>query len=436
MSSPQTKKQKTNMVQKSWIEYSPESHFPIQNLPFGCFRPSADASPRIGVAIGDQVLDLSVLGAAGLLTGAGLEDASCFQQQTLNAFMGMGKTAWSTTRKVLTALLDEKTATLRDNAELRAKALHPQSSVTMELPCTIGDYTDFYSSRYHATNVGVMFRGVDNALQPNWLHLPVGYHGRASSVVVSGTDIKRPNGQLCPDLKTPGYGACKLMDFELEMACFVGSGNKLGEPISMANADDHIFGLTTMNDWSARDIQKWEYVPLGPFGAKNFGTTISPWIVTLEALEAFKIANQEQKDPSPLPYLTEPEGSKLECYDIQLDVTIQSNEMKEPSVVSKSNAKYLYWNFKQQLVHHTVTGCNMRPGDLLGSGTISGPKEEEYGSMLELCWKGTKEVKMNDGSIRKFLKDGDEVNMVGYCQGDGYRIGFGDCKGRVLPANQ
>jgi len=306
----------------------------------------------------------------------------------------------------------------------------------MELPCSIGDYTDFYSSRYHATNVGIMFRGKDNALQPNWLHLPVGYHGRASSVVVSGTDIKRPNGQLAPDLKTPSWGPCKLMDFELEMACFVGAGNKLGEPITMANANDHIFGLTTMNDWSARDIQKWEYVPLGPFGAKNFGTTISPWIVTLEALEPFKVDNEEQKDPAPLPYLKEPEGSKLECYDIKLDVTVQSSEMKEPSVVSKSNAKYLYWNFKQQLVHHTVTGCNMRPGDLLGSGTISGPEEAEYGSMLELCWKGTKEIPMNDGSIRKFLRDGDEVNMVGYCQGDGYRIGFGDCKGRVLPANK
>jgi fumarylacetoacetase len=435
MSSPAAKKQKT-MVQKSWIKYDADCHFPIQNLPFGVFRPSADQKPRCGVAIGDQVLDLSVLEAAGLLKGEGLEDTSCFQEPTLNKFMGLGRTAWSTTRAVLKNLLDENTATLRDNSELRGKALFAQSAVTMELPATIGDYTDFYSSRYHATNVGIMFRGVDNALQPNWLHLPVGYHGRSSSVVISGTDLKRPNGQLCADGKTPAHGPCKLMDFELEMAMFVGKGNKLGEPITMETADDHIFGLAVMNDWSARDIQKWEYVPLGPFGAKNFGTTITPWIVTMEALEEFAIPNQEQKDPSPLPYLREPEGKQLQCYDIKLEVTIQSPEMKEPSVVSTSNAKYLYWNFKQQLVHHTVTGCNMSPGDLLGSGTISGPDASEYGSMLELCWKGTKEVKMNDGSTRKFLRDNDEVNMIGYCQGDGYRIGFGPCKGRVLPANK
>lgn len=433
MSSP--KRQKTSMVQKSWIEHSAECHFPIQNLPYGTFKPAADQAPRIGVAIGDQVLDLSELDKAGLLKGSGIDGTGCFQEPNLNAFMGLGKTAWTTTRKALTDLLDEKTSTLRDNAELKTKVLHPQSSVIMLLPCRIGDYTDFYSSRYHATNVGTMFRGADNALQPNWLHLPVGYHGRSSSVVVSGTDLKRPRGQLNPDATQPSHGPCRLMDFELEMACFVGPSNELGEPISMANAEDHIFGLTTMNDWSARDIQKWEYVPLGPFGAKNFGTTVSPWIVTLDALRPFAIDNQEQKDPSPLPYLSEPAGSKLQCYDIKLDVTVQSKEMKEPTTVAESNAKYLYWNFKQQLVHHTVTGCNMQPGDLLGSGTISGPEPKEYGSMLELCWKGTKEVKMNDGTIRKFLKDGDEVNMVGYCQGDGFRIGFGDCKGRVLPAN-
>lgn len=422
------------MTQQSWIKYGPECDFPIQNLPFGCFRLLADQAPRIGVAIGDQVLDMYELSKAGLLKGDGMDD-SCFQQQGLNAFMALGKTAWSGTRQILTNLLDENTATLRDNAELRAKALHPITSVTMELPCNIGDYTDFYSSRSHATNVGIMFRGVDNALQPNWLHLPVGYHGRSSSVVVSGTNLKRPNGQLCPDDKQPVYGSCKLLDFELEMACFVGPGNKLGEPISMANAEDHIFGLTIMNDWSARDIQKWEYVPLGPFGAKNFGTTISPWIVTLEALKPFQVDAEEQKDPSVLPYLVEPSGP-LKCYDINLTVSIKSDEMKEPTVVSNSNAKYLYWNFKQQLVHHTVTGCNMRAGDLLGSGTISGPADTEYGSLLELSWRGAKEVKMNDGSTRKFLRDNDEVNMVGYCQGDGYRIGFGDCKGKVLPANK
>mmetsp|Transcript_16031 Transcript_16031/g.31394 ORF Transcript_16031/g.31394 Transcript_16031/m.31394 type:complete len:440 (+) Transcript_16031:36-1355(+) len=439
MSSPASKKQKT-MTQKSWVDYSEECHFPIQNLPFGIFRPTADASPRVGVAIGDQVLDLSALQKAGLLNGEGLGDGSCFHQSTLNAYMALGKTAWTTVRAALTNLLDVNTATLRDNQQLRSTALFPQAAVIMEMPATIGDYTDFYSSRYHAYNVGCMFRDPATALQPNWLHLPVGYHGRASSVVVSGTDIRRPRGQLCPDPKPsyttqPNHAPCRLMDFELEMAFFVGPGNKLGEPITMENAEDHIFGLTVMNDWSARDIQKWEYVPLGPFGAKNFGTTISPWVVQLAALKEFEIDAQEQKEPTPLPYLQETNGP-LKTMDIKLNVTIQSPEMKEPTVVSTSNAKYLYWTFKQQLVHHTVTGCNMRPGDLLGSGTISGPEPSEYGSMLELCWKGTKEVPMNDGSIRKFLKDGDEVNLIGFCQGNGYRIGFGDCKGRVLPAQQ
>lgn len=415
-------------MRKSFVAVSEDSHFPIQNLPYGVFA-LADGVSRIGVAIGDQVLDLGALVDAGLLEG------EYFKEPTLNAFMGTGKKTWSAARKTIGDLLDASSK-LKDDKALLAKVLHPQSEVTMKLPCRIGDYTDFYSSRYHAYNVGVMFRGPDNALQPNWTHLPVGYHGRASSVVVSGQDLHRPRGQLvAADKPTgpPSHGACRLMDFELEMACFVGTGNKMGHPMSMDDAEDAIFGLAVMNDWSARDIQKWEYVPLGPFGAKNFGTTITPWIVTMEALEPFRIANQKQ-EPEPLDYLKETSSRGLECYDIKLEVTIQDEGMKEPARVSLSNAKYLYWNFKQQLVHHTVTGCNMNPGDLLGSGTISGPEATEYGSMLELSWKGTKEVKLSDGSVRKFLKDGDEVNMVGFCQGDGFRIGFGDCKGRVLPA--
>lgn len=349
--------------------------------------------------------------------------------------MAKSKHAWSEARVLIGNLLDENTPTLRDNKALRESALFSQEQVHMVLPCNIGDYTDFYSSRYHAYNVGVMFRGAANALQPNWLHLPVGYHGRASSVVVSGTNIVRPKGQLsATDEGPPSHGVCKLLDFELEVAAFVGGpGNELGTPITMEEAGDSIFGLAVMNDWSARDIQKWEYVPLGPFGAKNFGTTISPWIVPMEALAPFLLKNQAQ-EPEPLAYLKEPAATGLQCYDINLEVTIKGDEHKEPQRVSLSNAKYLYWNFKQQLVHHTVTGCNMRAGDLLGSGTISGPEKTEYGSMLELSWRGANEIKLDDGSVRKFLKDGDEVNMLGWCQGEGYTIGFGNCKGKILPA--
>lgn len=421
-------------TRKSFIEYDEKCHFPIQNLPYGVFA-LEDGVSRIGVAIGSQVLDLGVLVDEGLLKGEHIRDGACFKEPVLNTFMGMGKKAWSEARTIIGNLLDEGTATIRDNKDLRAKCLHSQDKVTMRLPARIGDYTDFYSSRYHAYNVGVMFRGPDNALQPNWTHLPVGYHGRASSVVVSGTDLHRPKGQLVSkDLPKgpPSHGACRLMDFELEMAFFVGSGNELGKPMSMAEAEDNIFGLVVMNDWSARDIQKWEYVPLGPFGGKNFGTTITPWIVTMEALEPFAIDNQKQ-DPAPLDYLTEKDSKGLKCYDIKLEVTINNDEMKEAQRVSLSNAKYLYWNFKQQLVHHSVTGCNMQPGDLLGSGTISGPENTEYGSMLELSWAGKNEIDLGDGGKRKFLKDGDEVNMVGTCQGEGYTIGFGDCKGKVLP---
>jgi fumarylacetoacetase len=284
-----------------------------------------------------------------------------------------------------------------------------------------------------------MFRGAENALQPNWLHLPVGYHGRSSSVVVSGTPVRRPRGQLQMDATDPKkgstFGACKLMDFELEMAMFVGPGNALGEPLKIDEADDHIFGLVVMNDWSARDIQKWEYVPLGPFTAKNFATSISPWVVTLAALEPFRCETSagKQDNPVPLPYLVDPNYGS---YDISLDVSINGTDTTKDHVVSRSNFKNLYWNVKQQLVHHTVSGCDMHPGDLLGSGTISGATEANFGSMLELCWKGTREVDLGDEAKRKFLKDGDNVTMRGFCQGDGYRVGFGSVSGEVLPAHQ
>ncbi|BES94468.1 DUF1969 [Nesidiocoris tenuis] len=303
---------------------------------------------------------------------------------------------------------------------------------TMHLPAQIGDYTDFYSSMNHAYNVGCMFRDPDNALLPNWKHLPVGYHGRASSVVVSGTPVVRPNGQVCPEGATsPEFRPSSLMDFELEMAFFVGGPpTKLGQRIGINEADKHIFGMVIMNDWSARDIQKWEYVPLGPFLSKSFGTTISPWVVTMDALAPFIVANTPQ-DPEPLPYLRHSDPFN---FDINLSVSITPEKSGVKSTVCRSNFKYMYWTQKQQLTHHTIAGCNVNPGDLMASGTISGPDESSYGSMLELCWKGTKPVPLKDGSTRKFLQDGDEVTIEGFCLGEGYRVGFGECRGKLLPA--
>jgi len=415
------------------VQYTPDCEFPIQNCPYGVFS-TVGTQPRCGVAIGDMVLDLSVLHVAGVFSDF---DSSCFCEPALNRFMAMGKQVWKIVRDRIQQVLSTNDPTLRDNAELRNAALIPMSSVTMHLPSKIGDYTDFYSSREHATNVGIMFRGRDNALQPNWLHLPVGYHGRASSVVVSGQPIIRPRGQLQihPEDATQGsvYDECKTLDFELEMGFFVGPGSPLGYPIDINNAADHIFGMVLVNDWSARDIQKFEYVPLGPFGAKNFGTTISPWVVPIDALAQFKCPTSAGvQDPTPLPYLQEPDYSS---YDVNLEVALQSEAMVEPHVICRSNLRNLYWTIRQQLVHHTITGCNMQPGDLLATGTISGQDETSYVSMLELSWKGTKEIPLPDGSIRKFLRDGDTVIMRGFCQGDGYRIGFGTCSGKVLPAN-
>ncbi|XP_033115548.1 fumarylacetoacetase-like [Anneissia japonica] len=378
----------------SFIVYDKDCHFPIQNLPYGVFSTADNAQHRIGVAIGNKILDLSVI--KDLFNGPILSECNhVFAEATLNSFMALGKPAWQEARVTLTKLLSTDDATLRDNASLRTQAFVDQDKATMHMPARIGDYTDFYSSCYHATNVGTMFRGKDNALQPNWKHLPVGYHGRASSVVISGTPIKRPCGQLKPEDKPPALGACKLMDFELEMAFFTGPGNKLGEPISIDKAQDHIFGCVIMNDWSARDIQKWEYVPLGPFLAKNFGTSISPWVVTMEALAPYTVANEPQ-DPKPLPYLFHEDDYN---FDINLSVTLKGDGANK--VVSNSNAK-----------EQTSLGC-----------------------MLELSWKGTREVDLGNGVTRKFLKDNDEVILSGYCQGDGFRVGFGECSGKVLPAN-
>jgi fumarylacetoacetase len=417
---------------RSFIDVPEDSHFPIHNLPYGVFRPSAGLAPRIGVAIGNAVLDVSVLADRGLLNGRKLGNGAALREPNLNAFMALGRTAWGEARARLTQLLKADDPTLRDDSAVRKAAFHPRSRVEMLLPAAIGDYTDFYSSREHATNVGVMFRGPDNALQPNWLHLPVGYHGRSSSVVVSGTDVRRPMGQTkADDADLPTYGPSRLMDFELEMGFFVGPGNRLGEPIPIADAMEHIFGMVLVNDWSARDIQKWEYVPLGPFLGKNFATSISPWVVTMEALEPFRCAGPAQDAPEPLDYLKNPGDC---AFDIHLEVRLKSEMMTDPTTIASSNFKYMYWSICQQLAHHTVNGCNAQPGDLYGSGTISGPEKHERGSMLELSWRGTEPIELSNGEERKFLADGDTVTMTGWCEKEGVKIGFGEVTGTLLPA--
>jgi len=413
---------------KSFIEVSPESHFPIQNLPFGVFRLKIGGDPCIGVAIGDYVLDLSVIEEEELFTDTLLGHKKVFNKTSINEFMSLGSLAWHEVREILQSILAEDNPQLRDDPTLRRIALVPMEDVIMCLPVEIGDYTDFYSSKEHATNVGTMFRGKDNALMPNWLHLPVAYHGRASSIVVSGTKVRRPSGQAKPaDFDSPVFGPTKLLDFELETGFFIGQGNLLGEPISVNDASDHIFGMVLVNDWSARDIQTWEYQPLGPFLAKNFATSISPWVVTMEALEPFKVKGPEQ-EPVPLPYLQ----SKGDCtYDIQLDVFLKTENQKEPYKIASSNFKYLYWNMCQQLAHHTVNGCNTKTGDLMASGTISGPTKDSFGSMLELTWRGENPIKLPNGEERKFLEDGDILSISGFAQGDGYRVGFGEVSGKI-----
>jgi len=420
----------TDPALRSFVSVPGDSHFPIQNLPYGVF--SEDGSPdKIGVAIGELVLDLSALDEFGLLSALDPDTRRALRQERLNQFAALGPAAWRATRAAISRLLSAEEPTLRDNKALRDRALLPTKQVEMALPFDIGDYTDFYSSREHATNVGAMLRGPDNALMPNWLHLPVAYHGRASSVVISGIDLHRPRGQTKgDDAPAPTFGPSRSVDFELEMGFFVGPGTGLGQPIPIAEAADHIFGMVLVNDWSARDIQKWEYVPLGPFLAKNFGTSISPWVVTLEALEPFRTTGPAQ-EPTPLEYLR---SADPRAYDVHLEVWLQGGKMDSPQRVCVSNAKHLYWNVCQQLAHHTVNGCNLRPGDLLASGTISGPTPASYGSLLELAWKGTRPLSFLGGETRVFLEDGDRVTMTGWCQGVGYRVGFGEVTGRILPA--
>ncbi|CAI4221569.1 unnamed protein product [Auanema sp. JU1783] len=414
----------------SFVPVPDRSDFPLENCPYGIFSTASNKKHRIGVAIGEHILDLSAI--TNLFDGPTIKNnLDVLKQETLNAFMSLPRSAWLEVRKTVQTLLSADCPTLRDNQELRYAALVLQKDATLHLPASIGDYTDFYSSIYHATNVGIMFRGKDNALMPNWKWIPVGYHGRASSVVVSGTPIRRPNGQRKPEGETePTYGPSRLLDFELEMAFFVGGpSTKLGERIPIEKTEDHIFGMVLMNDWSARDIQAWEYVPLGPFLGKSFGTTISPWVVSMEALKPFMVENPAQ-DPAPLDYLKHSDPYTL---DINLQVTIKPEGGQDHPVCSTS-FKHLYWTLKQQLTHHTVNGCNVNAGDLMGSGTVSGPEEGAYGSMLELSWRGAKTIPVGD-QTRKFIQDGDEVNLSGFCEKDGVRIGFGPCRGAVLPAN-
>jgi len=416
---------------RSFIEVKPESHFPIQNLPYGVFRPKWGGDPRIGVAIGDYVLDLSVLDDAGFFQGTAAAGKGVFRQRSLNAFMALGKQAWREVRSVIQRLLREDEPALQSNEALRAKALIPQSEITLLLPAEIGDYTDFYASKHHAANVGTMFRGKDNALMPNWTHLPVGYHGRASSIVLSGTAIRRPLGQMRPaGMEKPVFGPCQQLDYELEIGWFIGQGNMLGEPIPIDEAEDHIFGLVLVNDWSARDIQAWEYQPLGPFLAKNFATSISPWVVPLEALEPFRTAGPKQ-DPEPLPYLR---AKRPGAFDIQLETYLKTDRMALPERISSVNFSTMYWSMAQQIAHHTIGGCNLRTGDLLASGTISGPEKHQRGCLLELTWRGSEPLQLASGEQRVWLEDGDELIITGWCQGDGYRIGFGEVRGRILPA--
>jgi len=422
----------TDPSASSFIDVDSESPFPIQNLPYGVFTPPNASSPRVGVAIGDQVLDLAVLNEAGVFDDSRVAEKKPFDEDTLNAFMALGHDVWSNVRTRVHTLLRADTSDLRDDSSLRERALHDRDRVTLHLPVDVGDYTDFYSSEHHARNVGTMFRGPENALKPNWKHLPVGYHGRASSVILSGEDVRRPCGQTRPnDDEPPVFGPTQLLDFELEVGFFTGPGNTREEPIPISETPEHIFGFCLVNDWSARDIQGWEYVPLGPFLGKSFATTISPWIVPMAALQPFRIPGPEQ-DPAPLDYL-QSDGDW--AFDVNLEVALQTPSMGAPHTICETNFKYMYWNVCQQLAHHTVNGCNTRPGDLMASGTISGPTEDSYGSMLELSWRGENPVDLPDGETRAFLEDGDRVVMQGYAQGDGYRVGFGTAEGKMLPAS-
>lgn len=414
-------------TRKSWLDVPVNSDFPIQNIPFGVFITKDDVV-TIGTRIGDFAIDMGALQQLGYFEGIELTD-DMFMQDTLNDFISDGKKTWRLVRNRLADIFDVVNPQLRDNDAHKEIVIFNVNDIEMQLPVLIGDYTDFYSSKEHATNVGKMFRDPDNALLPNWLHIPVGYHGRSSTIVPSGIPVHRPMGQTLPNGETqPVFGPSRLVDFELETAFITTDANIMGENIPVEEAEDYIFGMVLLNDWSARDIQKWEYVPLGPFLAKNFASSISPWIVTLDALEPFRVASPKQ-EPTPLPYLQQ---TGDHAFDINLEVAI-APENADATVVCESNFKYMYWTMSQQLAHHTVNGCRVNSGDMMGSGTISGSTENSFGSMLELTWGGKNPLKMNDGTERKFINDGDTVIMKGYCQNDQVRIGFGEVSTKLLP---
>lgn len=418
-------------TRKTWLNIPENTDFPIQNIPFGVFL-TRDDIITIGTRIGDFAIDLGAMHQLGYFKGIGLTD-DIFLQDCLNDFISDGKKTWRLVRSRISDIFLQTSPGLRDDPEHRKQILFTMDEIEMQLPVNVGDYTDFYASKEHATNVGTLFRDPENALLPNWTRIPIGYHGRSSSIIPSGTPVRRPIGQSKPTSEdgTPNFGPSKLLDFELEMAFITTDTNDLGKRISIDEAEDYIFGLVLFNDWSARDIQGWEYVPLGPFLGKSFASTISPWIVTLDALEPFRTEGPTQ-EPTPLPYLNH--GS-LKNFDINLQVGIQPEDDEE-TVVANSNFKYMYWSMAQQLTHHTLNGCNVRSGDMMGSGTISGPTKDSYGSMLELSWRGQNPVPLKNGKERKFINDHDTVIMRAYAEKNGLRIGFGECNGKVLPANE
>jgi fumarylacetoacetase len=413
---------------KSWLPVGEDSDFPIQNIPFGVFL-TPDDIITIGSRIGNFVIDLGALHQLGYFEGIALTD-DIFLQDSLNDFISDGKKTWRLVRNRISEIFEDSNPALRDQEKHRETVLFSIDEAEMQLPVHIGDYTDFYSSKEHATNIGKMFRDPENALLPNWLHIPVGYHGRSSTIVPSGTAIRRPKGQTLPKgADKPVFGASKMVDFELEMAFITTDANAMGESIPVEDAENYIFGLVLFNDWSARDIQKWEYVPLGPFLAKNFASSISAWIVTLDALEPFRVESPKQ-DPEPLPYLRH---RGINSFDIKLEAVIET-ENGASTTVSKSNFKYMYWSMAQQLAHHTINGCKVNSGDMMGSGTISGSEEEAFGSMLELAWQGTKPLQLSNGDTRTSIKDHDTVVLKGYCLSNSHRIGFGEVRTKLLPA--
>ncbi|WP_460565101.1 fumarylacetoacetase [Hydrogenophaga aquatica] len=424
---------------RSWVASAnqPGCDFPIQNLPFAVFRrKGAGEAWRCGVAIGDQILDLAAVARAGVLQGLAAETAQAGAQDKLNALMALGPQAWSALRQALSAALREGSAA---QAALKP-CLVPQAVAEYDVPARIGDYTDFYTSVHHATNIGKQFRP-DNPLLPNYKWVPIGYHGRASSIGVSGQAFARPKGQVkAPDAEVPVLAASKRMDIELELGVFIGTGNELGDPVSITEAESHVFGICLLNDWSARDIQGWEYQPLGPFLSKNFASTISPWVVTLEALAPYRVPfTRPEGDPQPLPYLDSPANRSGGAFDIQLQVGLQTGRMREAGQgdvqISRTSYRHAYWTVAQMVTHHTVNGCNLQPGDLLGTGTLSGPTLDQAGALIELTLGGKQPVQLPDGDTRTFLQDGDSVVLRGWCEKAGAaRIGFGECWGTVLPA--